>query len=292
MIYSCDQMELEVVSERFHGKVNDVAVCRNRLSPAGALYTLLIVHDRACAQTMLHIMENGGRSGESPCITCLAHNESLIFVFPYQEERKFSAFARGQAVGVGEAEAIGINLVMACLSSGIPWPLLHLVLEQDCVQISRENSVYFTMNLDLKDLDARKNERICTSDCARLLLELMDVSGTKKRGRQSRQLKTYELIRKKVAKNAYGGFPELYQDIKLTARPAKKTSAKKRLLGAWNRNRDILFRILLILCCLLVVAAVAMLISQLIFGEVPWLRLFRHTFDVIGTENLHLGGSL
>ena len=43
---------------------------------------------------------------------------------------------------------------------------------------------------------------------------------------------------------------------------------------------------------LLAVVAVAMLVTQLIFGEIPWLRLFRHTFDVIGTENLHLGGRL
>ena len=292
MIYYCERMELEVVSELFHGSVNDVAVCRNRLSPAGALYTLLIVHDRACARTMLQVMENGERSGESPCITCLAHNENLVFVFPYREERKFSAFARGQAGGVGEAEDIGINLVMACLSSGIPWPVLHLILEQDCVQISRENSVYFTMNLDLKYLDPGKTERVCVSDCARLLMELLELTGVSKRHRRSKQLKTYELIQKKSAKNAYGGFPELYQDIKLTARPTKKTSLKSRVAGTWNRNRDILFRILLVLCCLLVTAAVAMLVSQMIWGEVPWLRLFRNTFDVIGTENLHLGGRL
>ena len=39
-------------------------------------------------------------------------------------------------------------------------------------------------------------------------------------------------------------------------------------------------------------AAVVVLLSQLIFGDVPLLRLFRHTFDVIGTENLHQGGRL
>ena len=176
MVYYCERMELEVVSHLFHGSVNDVAVCRNRLSPAGALYTLLIVHDRTCARTMLQIMENGERSGESPCVTCLTQNENLIFVFPYREERKFSAFARGQAAGAGGAEAIGINLVMACLSSGLPWPVLYLALEQDCVQISRENSVYFTLNLDLKNLDPAKNERRCVSGCAQLLRASLNTS--------------------------------------------------------------------------------------------------------------------
>ena len=289
MVYYCERMELEVVSNLFHGSVNDVAVCRNRLSPAGALYTLLIVHDRTCARTMLQIMENGERSGESPCVTCLTQNENLIFVFPYREERKFSAFARGQAASAGGAEAIGINLVMACLSSGLPWPVLYLALEQDCVQISRENSVYFTLNLDLKDLDPTKNERRCVSGCAQLLLDLLDISGGKKR-RAGKQLKSHELIRKKSAKNAYGGFPELYQDIKLAALPTQKVGLKRKIVGIWRRNRDRLFRVLLVICILLVLVALAMLVTQLIFGEIPWLRLFRHTFDVIGTENLHRGG--
>ena len=289
MIYYCERMELEVVSELFHGRVNDVAVCRNRLSPAGALYTLLIVRDRACARNMLEVMENGERSGDSPCITYLTHNEQLVFVFPYREERKFSAFARGQAESRGTAEAIAINLVMACLSSGLPWPLLYLALEQDCVQISRENSVYFTLNLDLAGLDVRKDERKCASSCARLLLELLEVTDGRKR---SKQLKSYELIRKKSAKNAYARFPELYQDIKLTAVPMEKPSLKTKLKGIWHRNRDRLFRLLLVVCVLLVLVALAMLVTQLIFGEIPWLRLFQHTFDVIGTENLHIGGRL
>ena len=289
MVYYCERMELEVVSHLFHGSVNDVAVCRNRLSPAGALYTLLIVHDRTCARTMLQIMENGERSGESPCVTCLTQNENLIFVFPYREERKFSAFARGQAASAGGAEAIGINLVMACLSSGLPWPVLYLALEQDCVQISRENSVYFTLNLDLKDLDPTKNERRCVSGCAQLLLDLLDTSAGKKR-RAGKQLQSHELIWKKSAKNAYGGFPELYQDIKLAALPTQKVGLKRKIVGIWRRNRDRLFRVLLVICILLVLVALAMLVTQLIFGEIPWLRLFRHTFDVIGTENLHRGG--
>lgn len=289
MVYYCQQMELEVISERFRGKVNSVAVCRNRLSPAGALYTLLIVHDRTCARKMLQVMENGERSGESPCITYLTRNEELVFVFPYREERKFSSFARGQAVSSGAAESIAINTVMACMSSGIPWPLLYLILEQDCVQISRENGVYFTMNLDLKDLDPEKDERRCAASCAHLLLELLDVTGGGKRGKQ---LRSYELIRKKSSKNAYGKFPELYQDIKLTAKPAEKPALKNRIKGIWRRNRDRAFRFLLVVCILLVVTALAMLVTQLIFGDIPWLRLFRHTFDVIGTENLHIGGSL
>ena len=289
MVYYAQGMELEVVSQAFHGSVNDVAVCRDRLSASGTLYTLLAVHDRECARKMLMVMEDSQRTGEASCLLQFSQNETMLFLFPYREERKFSAFAAGQMTSPEAGEAICINLVMECLSTSLPWPLLYLVLEQDCVQIAKDNTVYFTTILDLKDLEPARTERNCVSSCARLLLDLLagPVAGGRHR---SRKLKSFELIRKKTGKNAYTGFPELYQDIKVTALPQVKPSLKSRFHVFWNNNRDRLFRILLALCVLLAVAAVVVLISQLIFGDVPLLRLFRHTFDVIGTENLHQGG--
>ena len=63
MVYYPQGMELEVVSRVFHGSVNDVDVCRDRLSEAGALYLLLAVHDRDCARRMLTVAEENRRSG-------------------------------------------------------------------------------------------------------------------------------------------------------------------------------------------------------------------------------------
>ena len=290
MVYYSENMELEVISEIFRGKVNDVVVCRNRLSGADARYTLLVVHDRDCARTMLQVMENSARSGESPYLGCITQNEDLIFLFPYREERKFSSFAKGQALNPRIGEQISVNLVMECLSCGLPWPLLYLILEQDGVQITKDNSIYFTMCTDLSQLDGAKTERNCVSSCANLLLELLTAPEQNGRRKKRKQLQSFDLIYKKTAKNAYAGFPELYQDIKLTALPEEKTSLKNRIKGMWMRNRDRLFRVLLMLCTILVVVALAALITQIIFGEIPWLRLFYNTFDVIGTENLHRGG--
>ena len=288
MVYYARNMELEVISQVFRGSVNDVAVCRDRLSASGTLYTLLEVHDRECARKLLTVMEDGQRSGESACLLQFSQNETMLFLFPYREERKFSSFAAGQMTSPEAGEAICINLVMECLSASLPWPLLYLVLEQDCVQIAKDNTVYFTMILDLKDLEPARTERNCVSSCARLLMDLL--AGAAGGGRRRKKLKSFELIRKKTAKNAYTGFPELYQDIKVTALPQVKPSLKSRFRIFWKNNRDRLFRILLVLCILLAVAAAVVLVSQLIFGDVPLLRLFRHTFDVIGTENLHQGG--
>ncbi len=286
MVYYAQGMELEVVSEAFRGPVNDVLVCRDRLSASGSLYTLLAVHDRECARNLLAVLENSEAVGESPCLLRFSQNETLLFVFLYREERKFSAFARGQAVTPALGESICVNLVMECLSSGLPWPLLYLVLSQDGVQIAKDNTVYFTMLLDLADLDPERSEKNCVSCCARLLLELLEPAARRRRKR----LKSYELIHRKSAKNVYNGFPELYQDIKVTALPAKKTSLKTKAGVFWQDHRDGLFRLLLVLCVLLVVMAAVMLISHLLFGEIPLLRLFQNRFDVIGTENLHQGG--
>ena len=96
MVYYAQGMELEVVSQAFHGSVNDVAVCRDRLSASGTLYTLLAVHDRECARKMLMVMEDSQRTGEASCLLCFSQNETMLFLFPYREERKFSAFAPGQ----------------------------------------------------------------------------------------------------------------------------------------------------------------------------------------------------
>ena len=289
MVYYAQGMELEVVSQVFHGSVNDVVVCRDSLSASDTLYTLLVVHDRECARKLLTVLEEGRRTDEPACLMCFAQNETMLFLFPYRKERKFSAFAAGQVTSARAGEAIGVNLVVECLSTALPWPLLYLVLEQDCVQIAQDNTIYFTMALDLAELELARTERNCVSSCARLLLELLDRPAAGG-WRRHKKLKSFELIWKKMAKNAYTGFPELYQDIKLTALPQMKPSLRSRGRIFWQENRDRLFRILLVVCLLLAAVAAVVLISQLIFGDVPLLRLFRHTFDVIGTENLHQGG--
>lgn len=288
MVYYAQGMELEVVSLAFHGEANDVAVCRDRLSASDTLYTLLAVRDRACARNLLTVLESGRRTGESPYLFCFSQNEDMLFLCTYREERRLSAFAAGQMTTPEAGEAICINLVVACLSTGLPWPLLYLVLEQGCIQIAKDNSIAFTMNLDLSRLEPDRTEKDCVQSCAGLLLELLEgpaaVSGRRKK------LKSYELIWKKTGKNAYTGFPELYQDIKVTALPKTRRSLRGKLAIFLRDNRDRLFRLLLAVCILLTIAAGVVLVSQLIFGEVPLLRLFHHTFDVIGTENLHQGG--
>lgn len=280
MVYYNGGMELEVISRVFHGSANDVLVCRNRLSPNGASYTLVAVRDRACVRTLLSIVETPDWGGA--CLFQFSWNEETLFAFPFREERRLMEFAPVQAVSAEDAEAVCASLVMECLSARLPWPLLYLVLEQGCVQLARDNTVYFTAALDLAALDPSRTERQCVCGCARILLKLLSPAA----GRRNR-LKSYQLIRKKSAKNAYTGFPELYRDIRAAALSPEQLRLTRRAARLWRRGRAPLFRGLLILCAALSVLAVALLVSQLAFGEIP---LFRDGFAVIGTECLRRGG--
>ena len=66
----------------------------------------------------------------------------------------------------------------------------------------------------------------------------------------------------------------------------RKPSLRKRLKGIWLRNRDRWFRWLLAASVVIVIVTVLVLLSQLIFGDVPLFRLFEHSMDVVGTERL------
>ena len=284
LIYHAGNMALDPIGEVFHGTVNDVLICRDANAPASMRYLLLVIHDRDCVKRLLPVFECGegpSLTGEPPYLLHFTQNDLLCYVFPYREERRLSAFAPGQMVNPVIRERICINLVIECLSSALPYPLLYLVLHQECIHLEKDNSVYFLPTLDLAGLDPEKGEADCVAVCAQLLLGLLEGGG-----RRRRQLKSYELIHKKLAKHTYSGFPELYHDIKVTAIPEQKTGWRARLKGFWRRNKDRVFHILLVLCIIMVILALIFAISQLIFGDIPLLRLFERAFEVIGTETL------
>ena len=282
MIYEVDEMKLEVVGEIFRGTVNDVVVCKDLNSSIGAQYTVLSIHDSECIKKVLRIFSQNERSMEQPpYLTRFSQNEELCFLFPYRQDRKLTAFAAGQMNSIHEREEIAIQLVMECLSTTFPFPFLYLILKQKNIHLNQDNSIYFTPNLDLSALDEEKDEAACVSRCAGVLINILE-----KPEKGKKHSFSYELIRKKRMKKGYSAFPELYRDIRLTAVSKSKISFKARLKGFWIRNKDYIFHLLLVICGLLVIAAGILLISQILFGDVPLLRIFGTLFKEIGTENL------
>lgn len=282
MIYQSEQMELDVIWEILHGTANDVVVCRDLRSPTGIYYTVLVVHDRTCLRNLLQIFQQEGEeTAKTPYIARFSQNEDMCLVFPYREDRKMSTFAQGQMLTLQDRETVSIHFMIECLSLQLPAPFLKLLLEQDCVQLARDNSVYVTYSLDLSEMDMRTGDAQCTMICAELILKLLE--GT---GRKTHKLKSFRLIRKKLEKNAYKNLPELYRDVKLSALSTEKVGIKKKFAGFLLRNKDLMFHLLLVMCGILILIALAMMISQLIYNDIPWLRLFQTGFEVIGTETL------
>lgn len=282
MIYHAGDMVFSSIREVFCGRENDVLICRDINSPTGKCYTLLVIKDRSCAKKLLSIFEKNEKSlpeGVTPYILNFTQNDMLCFVFDYRQERRLSAFVKGQMTSSYTKERICINLLMECLSNPLPYPLLFLVLTQGNIHIEKDNTVYFTPFFDLSELNEAKDESSCAKVCAELLLGMLQ-------GNSRKQLKSYELITKKVARNAYQSIPALYMDIKITAIAEKGQKFPARVKKLWNNNKDRLFRVLLFLCVAAVIIALVCLLSQLIFGDIPFLRLFEHSFDVIGTQTL------
>ncbi len=281
MVYHADNMVLASIQEIFRGPVNDVIVVENLRSTLKERYTLIVVKDRDCAKRLLAILQNSEKesAGKNPCLKMFAENEFLCFLFEYRPERKLERFAPGQLLNPFLQEKVCVNIVMECLSVALPYPLLYLILDQGNVQLEKDNSVYFTYTLDLSQLNEAKNEAACTDRCVDILLQLLQYNSRKR-------LKSFELLRKKADRKAYRMFPELYRDIRLSAIPEKKLPFTRRVKNFWLRNKDTFFRILLVLCTITVIVALLMLISQLVFGSIPFFRIFENSFGNIGTENL------
>ena len=282
MVYQTDQMKLAVISEKHHGAINDVLVLQDLNSPLGTRYIALVLKDSECRKKALRILSGAGLgTGHRPFVKQFFHNEDMITLFPYREERRLFSFGPGQMDSIYSLEEVAHNLVVECMSSPIPYPFLYLVLQEKNVHITRDNSIYFVMGMDLTELDEKKSEAHCVNICAQLLLELLEKSGNTRTKSAS-----YELIRKKLQRRAYSSFPELYYDIRLTASDKKKASLGQRLKRFWIKQRDRLFHILLAVCVIAVVIAAVMLVTQIFFGDVPLLRLFKTGFSLIGTEDL------
>jgi hypothetical protein len=282
MAFTAGGMMLDIVSEVFTGQFNDVAVCRDLSSPLDTFYTLVVIKDRDCAKRMLSVLQDGGRKlpdgAETHRAFCFSHNDTLCYLFPYRPERPLRRFAAVQIDSPAKWERVCINLVMECMSSALPYPLLALALESGNVHMEKDGAIYFSYDFDLAQLNAKDDERACARRCAETMLGLLHPG--------SKKVKSARLMQTKLSRNAFKGLSELYRDIKVTALPEGKAKLSKRFTGFFVRNRDTFFRLLLIVSVLILIFALLTGILKLIYGNVPLFRLFEDSFGRIGTRKL------
>lgn len=283
--YQAGDMLLSAIGTLFRGSVNDVLVCTDLNSPYRPKYMLLLLHDRSCIRNLISVLEEGEEYSpqkKHPYLLCFSDNELMGFVFPYRGERLLSDYVQGQATTPQLQERLCINLVVECMASSLPFPLLYLVLKQQQIHLEKDGSVYLVPALDLSKLDSGIKEADCVYLCASQVLEILRLGGRKR-------LNSRELVEKKIANSSYTSFHELYYDIRVSSLPSSKEGLRSRLLGFWQRHKDQLFRLLLTICVILVILTLLFLLSQLFFGEIPFLRLFEEAFETIGTEDLTSG---
>lgn len=279
MIYQSQKMRLQCVRIVSKSEINDILICQDLNMADDSLYTLLVVKDHDTVKKYLQIFENTHNSLHDSFVDSFSDGSSFCMVFPYKRERALKQFYMGESYSLSECEDVCINLILACITAGIPYPILYLMLEQDQLHLSKDHSVYFSYQIRLDELDDQITERDCVVACARILTELLKPKETQK-------AISYILLRKKIAKRNYHKFTELYKDIRIAAVSKNKQGIIARIRNAFSRNKDLLFRIFLRICIVLAVIVVVSFVCQIFFGEVTWLRLFINGFKKIGTESL------
>lgn len=278
MIYRSERLTLRSVMDVFQGEINDVMICEEIYGSRECYYTLLAVKDHETVKKLLRIMKQSEK-GEDCCVDMFGSDNCFCVVFPYVRERRLSEFYMAKTMPLALCEEVCLSLLLQCMASPLPYPLLELVLKQGQLHLRKDNSIALGYCLDLSELDESSTQRECVTQCAIRIRELLQE-------KTSRKNVSYQLLLKKIPKQSYQEFRELYQDIRMSAVGMEKQSLKSRLKGFWSRNQAKILCRLLQLSVVLVILVGIMFLCNVIWGDIPFLRLFVNTFKQIGTESL------
>ena len=277
MVYQIGDMTLQTTQEVFRGKVNDVIVCQDIASSGKVYYTVLIVRDKEIAKKLMELFH--GERGNNKFVTDYTWKDTYMMVFDYVRERPLDKFFSSEILSLQACEQMGLNLTVECLAGGIPYPLLFLQLKQGQIHISRDRSIYLGYCVDLEEFTDKVIEKDCATLCAKIVFGYIE---TWKSGKAT----SYKLLEKKLWKGGYQRFTDFYKDLKMASQPLKKEGIIAKFKKFSRHNQDRIFRMVMFICIVLGIFALAMIVSQLIFSDVPFLRMFINPFKQIGTESL------
>ncbi len=275
MMYRSGKTIYTPVMEVLKGDGNDILICRDAVSGRKNYYTLLVIHDHGIVKRLLCVMERSA-FGEACCVEIFQQDDVYCAVFPHVKERFLKTFYMPAQTASETCGEICENLILACLLSKLPYPLLYLVLEQEQIHLRKDHSVELGYTIELDELDEQIGERECARQCAAVLRELLEPE-------KGRENMAYRLFMKKWD---YEGFGSLYRDMRLL----KGTLCRQgRLAGLRLRiqsHRNGLFRILRAVCVGLILLGLLCLLSRAVWGEIPLLRFLANHFKMIGTQSL------
>ena len=279
MTFESHNSSYTVVSTLFSGEVNSCYMARLSDDMDGRSFTIISVKDHDVIRALMEAESKIDSIQDSQLVDSFSYGNDYVLVFPYRQERPLRTFFVGESLSLSEVEEIGTNLLLTCISAALPYPVLYLLLEQGQINLSKDGGIFLSYTVDLKDLDIRRTERDCTVKCARILRALLATKADQKNI-------SYELISRKSDNNSYSSFTELYRDLRIAAMPVERSGIILRIKSFFHRNADLLFGILFWVCLILGVIALVILLSHVVWGDVPFFRLFVNTFKNIGTESL------
>lgn len=270
MILNTKSRQLSCIQVVCNNETNAACVCKTADGGTVAYYTVLLVKNRTVARKMLKTNE----------YECFSHQDSLCFLFPYSEPRTITRYYLSVVEHrCGNREKIWKDLVVSCMTSGIAWPLMYLILNQEQVSLAGDGSIYFGYLLNLEEYTEEITEAMCANRCAKLLLELL-------RQEQKQHDLGISLLTAKLSKGCYQGFLELLSDIQMVTAIGEKESVKAKLKRQVEKQKDKAFRVLVGTSVVLVVLVIIMLLMKLFLGDVSLFDIFRQSIKEIGTESL------
>ncbi|MBO5292148.1 MAG: hypothetical protein J6B10_03085 [Lachnospiraceae bacterium] len=282
MILETGTMRLLSIREVRKGNISDVLVCAAEGAAAQTYYTVWMIKDHKTAKAVL---EDFCRRKEerpelpAPYLECFTKGSCMCFSFPYYQERSLKRFYRKEEYDRESRRRICLQLVAECMTSELPYSLLYLALVQDQIQLERDGTVRFQYMLDLQEYEQDCGEQDCIEACAELILSMLEEEG--KDGYEGKRL-----IERKLERAGYESFRELYQDMQILGRTTGKGRMLKKCRPVVKKHKKKLFRVFMIIVLFLAVIALCMAVSELIWGEIPFLRVFSDAFETIGTESL------
>jgi len=279
MTFESQKSSYTVVSTLLDGEANCCYVARLTDDMGGRSFSIIAVKDHDAIRMLMEAESKIEDLKNSQLVDAFSYGNDYILVFPYRQERPLSSFFVGESMTLSEIEDIGTNLLLACMTVSLPFPILYLMLEQGQINLSKDGGIFLSFNIDLKYLDLKRTERDCTVKCAQILREMLSTKADEKNI-------SYELLSRKSENNSYNTFTELYRDLRIAAMPVEKRGLLVRIKSFFHRNADLLFGILFWVCLILGIVALILLLSHVVWGNVPIIRWFINTFKIIGTESM------
>lgn len=275
MIYQSNKMVYAPVMEVLKGNVNEVLICRNAFSEQRSYYTLLVIHDHGIVKRLFSAIEQS-KHGYTCCVEIFQQGDVYCAVFPYVKERRMQSFYMPAQVSLETCGKICENLILSCMLSKLPYPLLYLVLEQEQLHLLKDDNVELGCTIDLSELDEKIGEKECVRQCAVVLRELLKV-------RKDKENTAYQLFNRRWD---YESFGSLYRDMRLVKRTMKRHKRLTRLRMIFQSRLEGMSKLLRVICMGMIALALLSLLSRAMWGEIPFLRVFVNHFKAIGTESL------